>query len=158
MPEINNILTDQEDRHNLTDFVKQHWHYDRISNKSESDFVSKYNEWARKMKCRYNAEKAIRIYNQARNSIPILSCNSSTKLIVQEAVRMVREAEKSRDKILEHMQKLACALPEYDIMISMCGIGPILATRMIAEICDVRRFHSSSALIEQESRENRWSE
>lgn len=147
MPGINKILADQEGRHNLTDFVKKHWHYDRISCKSEHEFILGYNKWAKAKRCHHSESKAKRIYEQAQNNIPVLPCNGSTKILIHEAIRMVRELEKSRDKILEHMQNLACVLPEYDIMIAMCGVGPVLATRMIAEIGDVRRFHSRNALI-----------
>jgi len=91
--------------------------------------------------------KAKKIYDLAKNSIPVLPNSQSTKILIMEAVRMVREAEKARDTILEHMQELASNLPEYSVVISMCGIGSILATRIIAEIEDIRRFHSKNALI-----------
>ncbi len=45
------------------------------------------------------------------------------------------------------MQELARGLPEYNVVRSMNGVGDVLAPRLIAEIGDVRRFHSGSALI-----------
>jgi len=45
------------------------------------------------------------------------------------------------------MKNIAKSLIEYDILISMKGIGEKLAPRFIAEVGDIRRFHSSSVLI-----------
>ena len=45
------------------------------------------------------------------------------------------------------MQELATTLPEYVVVRAMKGVGDILASRLIAEIGDVRRFHGASALI-----------
>ena len=38
-------------------------------------------------------------------------------------------------------------LPEFSVIREMPGVGDVLAPRIIAEIGDVRRFHSASALI-----------
>ena len=55
--------------------------------------------------------------------------------------------EASRDAILTQMQALAKTLPEYSLVREMPCIGDTLAPRLIAEIGDVRRFHSKRALI-----------
>lgn len=49
--------------------------------------------------------------------------------------------------ILARMQELAKTLPEYEVVRNMGGGGVTLAPKLIAEIGDVRRFHSKSALI-----------
>lgn len=64
-----------------------------------------------------------------------------------EAVRVLREVNKTLETILTQMQELARGLPEYNVVRSMNGVGDVLAPRLIAEIGDVRRFHSGSALI-----------
>lgn len=38
-------------------------------------------------------------------------------------------------------------MPEYEVVRNMKGVGDVLASRLIADIGDVRRFHSGSALI-----------
>lgn len=45
------------------------------------------------------------------------------------------------------MQALASTLPEYSVVLEMSGVGQKLAPRVIAEIGDIRIFHSKSALI-----------
>ena len=45
------------------------------------------------------------------------------------------------------MLRLARLLPEFDVVMSMYGVGNITGSQLMAEIGDVRRFHSKSALV-----------
>ena len=45
------------------------------------------------------------------------------------------------------MQSLAASLPEYPVVMEMFGVGPTLGPQLMAEIGDVRRFHSKKALV-----------
>lgn len=45
------------------------------------------------------------------------------------------------------MKELTKSLPEYSVVRSMGGVGDGLAPKLIAEIGDVRRLHSASALV-----------
>ena len=45
------------------------------------------------------------------------------------------------------MNSLAEQLPEYPVVMGMFGVGPALGPQLIAEIGDVRRFHSKKALV-----------
>lgn len=45
------------------------------------------------------------------------------------------------------MDRLAKQLPEYDTVIGMYGVGPVLAPQLIAEIGDIYRFRNKKALI-----------
>ena len=44
------------------------------------------------------------------------------------------------------MQELATTVPEYSTVRAMGGVGDVLAPKLIAEIGDVRIFHSAKAL------------
>lgn len=68
-------------------------------------------------------------------------------MLVLEAVRGLREIDRTLALILAQMQDLASSLPEYPVVRAMEGVGPVLAPRLIAEIGDIRRFHSGKALI-----------
>lgn len=84
----------------------------------------------------------------ASSKIPTLSPQDpSTKMLILEAIRMYREINTSTDMILSQMKNIAKTLVEYDILISMKGIGEKLAPRLIAEVGDIRRFHSAGVLI-----------
>ena len=47
----------------------------------------------------------------------------------------------------QKMQALASQLPEYPIVMKMFGVGPVLGPQLMAEIGDVRRFHSKKTLV-----------
>lgn len=68
-------------------------------------------------------------------------------MLTLEAIRILQEICKTLETILTRMQELAKSLPEYKTVNDMQGVGVVLASRLIAEIGDVRRFHSGSALI-----------
>lgn len=132
----------------LSDFVAEYWHFDNITKKSEAQFIRNYCTWAKKKGYHASESKAKAIYALACNGIPTLSSSAaSTKMLTLEAVRVLKEVNKTLESILTQMQELAITLPEYDTVRSMNGVGDVLAPRLIAEIGDVRRFHSGSALI-----------
>ena len=132
----------------LCDFVEKYWHYDNIKKMSEKQFLSDYAKWIKKKGYRYNESQAIAIYQLSKNNIPTLkSSTPSTKMLVLQAVKSVREAELTLSLIISQMQEIASALPEYSVVKDMKGVGNVLSVRLIAEIGDVRRFHNGSALV-----------
>lgn len=132
----------------LADFVEEYWHFDNIKKKSESQFIRSYCSWAKKKGYHQNETKAKAIYCLAHDSIPTLPSSApSTKMLTLEAVRVLKEINRTLETILTQMREIATSLPEYDVVRSMNGVGDVLAVRLIAEIGDVRQFHSGSALV-----------
>jgi transposase len=147
MPEINCLLHNINDNHKLTNFLYRYWHFGNILKMGERRFVSDYCTWAKKQGYHLNERKAKQIFALSQNGIPVIPCAESTKILVQETVRIIHEIERSRNTILSHIEKIAKTLPEFSVLISMHGIGATLAARFIAEIGDIRRFHSKNAII-----------
>jgi len=152
MPGIKKLLTSKHTENptkdKLSDFVERYWHYDNITKLSEEEFVSDYCKWAKEKRYAASAAKAKSIYQAAKAGISTLSSSAaSTKMLTLEAVRALREINKTLLTILTEMKKLAITLPEYNTVLAMNGVGAVLSLRLIAEIGDVNRFHSGSALI-----------
>lgn len=152
MPGIKQLLrskkTSRPEQDKLCDFIEKYWHYDLILKQNEKQFVASYCSWAQKKGYRPSTAKAQEIYAAAQNGIPTLSSKTaSTKMLVLEAVRVLKEINRTLSRILTQMQELATALPEYSVVREMNGIGDVLAVRFIAEIGDIRRFHSGSSLV-----------
>lgn len=152
MPGIKSLLqsgtASQPSKDKLADFVEKYWHVDRIISQSEDVFITEYCMWAKEKGYRSNASKAESIYRLAQNAIPTLSSHiPSVKMLILEAVRILRETNKTLETILLRMQELARKLPQYETVRSMHGVGEVLSVRLIAEIGDVRRFHNGSALV-----------
>ena len=132
----------------LCDFAEEYRHYDNITKRSETKFIEHYQKWAKKKGNHQSESKASQIYRLAKDGIPTIPSNApSTKMLVLEAVKALREVNSALFAILTRMQELARTLPEYPTVRAMGGVGDILSVKLIAEIGDVRRFHSSKGLI-----------
>lgn len=151
MPGIKGMLASWNEgtrKDKLSDFVERFWHFDMITVHSEHEFIKQYQLWAKEKKYHQSQDKAKAIYSMALNSIPTLSSETpSVKMLVTEAVRVLKEVDATLSTILSRMQELAKSLPEYSVVREMGGVGDVLAPKLIAEIGDVRRFHSGKALI-----------
>ncbi len=132
----------------LSDFVERFWHFDLITSLSLEDFTDEYITWANEKKYQRSSSKAEAVYELASEGIPTISSRTpSTKMLVQEAVSVLRAIDSSLGIILSRMKLLAKTLPEYSVVREMGGVGDVLAPKLIAEIGDVRRLHSAKALI-----------
>ncbi|OOM82183.1 transposase IS116/IS110/IS902 family protein [Clostridium puniceum] len=150
MPGITNLLRNNDyiGKYKLNSFVKEYWHYDNITKKSEKQFIQSYLKWAKREGYHANEAKAKSIYTLAKESITTLSAQmKSTKMLVIEATRVFKEVEKTIRMILLQMQELAKKLDEYNVVRAMPGVGDVLAPRLIGSIGDIRRFHNGKALI-----------
>jgi len=147
MPEIKTLLADSKSNNKLTDFVARYYHFENILKMGEKRFVADYCKWAKKQGYIKNERKANEIFVLAQNGIPVIPNTISAKIAVLETVRVLQETEKSRNVILTHMIEICKTLPEFSVVLEMGGVGEVLATRLIAEIGDIRRFNSRSSLI-----------
>ena len=130
------------------DFVGAFWHYDTVTSETEDQFVDTFNTWAKENGYRASSAKAREIYDLASSSITTLSSSrESTRMLVENSVKVLKEINRTQELVLGKMQILAKSLPEYEVVRAMPGVGDILACRLIAEIGDVRRFKSGSALV-----------
>ena len=68
-------------------------------------------------------------------------------LLVEQAVSQLRATSPALAALRNEMQSLAASLPEYPVVMGMFGVGPALGPQLMAEIGDVRRFHSKKALV-----------
>lgn len=147
MPGITAKLADQNGRHKLTEFVYRYWHYQNILKQSKNAFTKNYSNWAKKEGYRLNESIASEIYELAKISIPILPCNDSTKIIVQQLAQTLLVVDETRNDILSHMDELARQLPEYELIRAMPGVGDKTVSLLISEIGDVTRFKNKHSLI-----------
>ena len=151
MPGIKKLFNSWDEasgKDKLSDFVERFWHFDIITAQSLDEFVEEYLVWAGEKKYHRSRSKAEAVYELASGGISTLSSGTpSTKMLVQEAVSVLRAVDHSLSRILSRMQELAKSLPEYSTVRSMGGVGDVLAPKLIAEIGDVRRLHSAKALI-----------
>lgn len=129
------------------DFVAQYWHCGCVCDMTQKAFTKSYEKWCRKHGYKFSEDKAFDIYVSACGHFCIMPKCETTKLLVQQAVAQLQASSTALAAIKRQMQDLASTLPEYPVVMEMYGVGPSLGPQLMAEIGDVRRFHSKAALV-----------
>ncbi len=129
------------------DFVAAFWHCECVCDLSEKAFISKYQKWCKKCSYNFSEDKALDIYASACGHFSVMPKTDTAKLLVEQAVSQLRATSAVLAALKREMQSLASSLPEYPVVMRMFGVGPALGPQLMAEIGDVRRFHSKKALV-----------
>ena len=128
------------------DFVAAFPHCHSVAMLSRQVFTTKYEKWCRKNGYNFCVHKAEQIYSAALNCLPTLPNNDFTKTLITQTVNQLNNLCETVAAVKSEMSKIASALPEYDTVIAMHGVGKTLAPQLIAEIGDIRRFPKRSSL------------
>ena len=129
------------------DFIDAFWHVQCVAGLSVNAFNAKYLKWCRKHGYNFSEEKALEIHRTAREHVAVMPKSETTKLLVKQAVAQLRTVSSAKAALQNEMDALAASLPEYPVVMDMFGVGPKLGSQLMAEIGDVRRFHSKKALV-----------
>lgn len=129
------------------DFIDAFWHVQCVSDLSLNAFSTKYLKWCRKHGYNFSEEKALEIHKGVREHVAVMPKSDTTKLLVKQAVAQLRTVSSAKAALQNEMEALAASLPEYPVVMDMFGVGPKLGPQLMAEIGDVRRFHSKKALV-----------
>lgn len=113
---------------------------------SKNAFSERYRKWCKKIGAYWTESKATYIYDHACDQMATTPQNAVAKLIVTQAVAQLNSLLETILTLQKEMTRLAEMLPEYNTVLSMYGVGKIIAPQLIAEIGDVTRFHSKRAL------------
>ena len=129
------------------DFVAAFWHCECVCGLTEKAFAAKYQKWCKKHGYNFSENKALDIYAAACGHFSVMPKTETAKLLVEQAVSQLRATSSALATLRQEMQTLAASLPEYPVVMKMFGVGPVLGPQLMAEIGDVRRFHSKKALV-----------
>ena len=149
-PDVNKLFSSSpraDGSEKWVDFVAKYWHCECVCGMSVKAFTKSYEKWCRKHGYCFSEDKALEVYASACGHICIMPKCETTKLIIQQAVDQLQASSIALAALKKQMQDLASTLPEYPIVMQMYGVGPSLGPQLMAEIGDVRRFHSKSALV-----------
>lgn len=129
------------------DFVLKYPHAECISKKSLSAFSKSYLSWCRRLGYNFSESEATTIYEFSCNCSTSLSFTESTALLVSNAISQLNCINETLASLASEMNKIASTLPEYDIVMTMFGVGSVLGSQLIAEIGDVSRFSNKKSLV-----------
>ena len=68
-------------------------------------------------------------------------------MLIVQAIKQLNHIAETLAVVAKEMKQLAFSLPEFPITISFFGVGEILASQILAEIGDVRRFSRKQSLV-----------
>lgn len=129
------------------DFVLKFPHVDTVAKLSLSAFKAKYQSWCKKEEYRYSEHKAEKIHEYARTLVCTIPSTESIKMVISEAAKALNSTLEALGKLHSEMDALSTQLPEYEAVMDMYGVGKTLGSQLIAEIGDIRKLHSSKALV-----------
>ena len=128
------------------DFVYTYWHVDCVRGKSLAAFSEHYQSWCKRKGYNFSATKAEEVYAAASDLIAVFPKDENTKMLIRQAVSVLNTISETVETLRTRMNQAAAQLPEYDVVMSMDGVGPTLGPQLIAEIGDVTRFEHRGAL------------
>lgn len=149
-PDANRLFTSPtraDGSEKWVDFISTFWHCECVCGLSEKAFTAKYQKWCKRHGYNFSQDKALDIYASACGHFSVMPKNDTTKILVEQAVSQLQATSAAPAALRNEMQSLAASLPEYPIVMGMFGVGPALGPQLMAEIGDVRRFHSKKALV-----------
>ena len=149
-PDVNRLFTSSrraDGSEKWIDFVASFWHCQCVSRLSRPAFTEKYQKWCQKHSYVFSEEKAHEIYGFAQGRGCVMPKTRDNEFMMKQAISQLQAISKTVGSLQNQMQDLARQLPEYPIVMEMFGVGPTLGPQLMAEIGDVRRFHSKKALV-----------
>ena len=129
------------------DFVETFWHCECVSRLSQKVFEKKYQKWFHRYGYHFSEAKAQIIYTAAYDAVGVMPKTETIHLLITQAVSQLKATASALAELKKEMLRLAKLLPEFPVVQKMYGIGPTLGPQLMAEIGDVRRFHSKKALV-----------
>lgn len=149
-PGVNSLFESQNSgsgKIKWVDFVEKFWHADCISTLFEKQFLEKFESWRKKHKYFKNEAFAKEIYAYSKEIVTTLPKNEVTKATVSITVELVKSSLSALKKTLDEMTELGKQLPEYELVLSMRGVGKTLSVQIIAEIGDLSRFSKKTSVV-----------
>ena len=127
-------------------FIKRYKSFDEIQRIGKTRFLSTYATLMKKTPDKYAPKKGLEIYELARDSITTRGEDPYIWGAQDQCVELLATAQNAADEIITQMQNIAQTIPEYKVLRAMNGVGDRLGPVILAEIGDIRRFHSAKAL------------
>ena len=124
--------------------LKKYPHPDLIK-KKQPETIARYIEKHTCHKKAVSMRYAIKIIDFANETYPGCDYGDIEVKILQDLLEKVEMARKDADETLQKIIQIAETINEYYLILSIDGIDPNLASRILAEIGDIKRFETREA-------------
>ena len=127
-------------------FVKRFKSFDEITRIGKTRFLSAYAALMKKTSDRYAPNKGLSVYELASGSITTRGDDPYIWSAQEQCINLLAASQNAADETIGQMQNIVETIPEYKVLRAMNGVGDRLGPIILAEIGDIRRFHSGKAL------------
>lgn len=122
------------------DFATSFWHADCVRGIGLKAFTERYRKWCKRHGYNFQIHKPKEIFEASKELISVYPKDESSKLIVKQAIDQFNAVSSAVEHIRTEMNRIASQLPEYPVVMAMCGVGTSLGPQLMAEIGDITRF------------------
>lgn len=148
-PGINVLLdsTKSDGSTKWVDFISRYHSASNVAAMSLWNFRTSYRVFCRRNGYCHSPSKADALHAEAVRLSPGTRVSEATCMMLDIHAGQLQTVSRSLAQISTKMHELSERLPEYGIVMQMYGVGKNLGPQLMAEIGDVRRFHSKKALV-----------
>lgn len=122
------------------DFATSFWHADCVRGIGLKAFTERYRKWCKRHGYNFQQHKPKEIFETSKELICVYPKDDSSKLLVKQAIEQFNAVSSAVEHIRTEMNRIASQLPEYPVVMAMCGVGTSLGPQLMAEIGDITRF------------------
>lgn len=122
------------------DFATSFWHADCVRGIGLKAFTERYRKWCKRHGYNFQQHKPKEIFETSKELICVYPKDDSSKLLVKQAIEQFNAVSSAVEHIRTEMNRIASQLPEYPVVMAMCGVGASLGPQLMAEIGDITRF------------------
>ena len=122
-------------------------HPDYLLNDNKENFLINYNSVSSKIHSSYGESTYYRLVDYCSNIIPGCDKNSNLIHTLVFYINQILYYEQELNDTLNKLHSLAKQVPYYDLIRSIPCVKENLASRIVAEIGDINKYHSYKALV-----------
>ena len=122
------------------DFASSFWHADCVRSIGLKSFTERYCKWCKRNGYNFQPLKPKEIFETSKDLITVFPKNSMSKTLIKQAIAQLNSVSATVEHIRAEMNALASQLPEYQVVMAMCGVVTSLGPQLMAEIGDISRF------------------
>ncbi len=142
-PGVNNLFDSPvrcDGSQKWVDFATSFWHADCVRGIGLKAFTERYRKWCKRHGYNFQVHKPKEIFEASKELISVYPKDDMSKLLIKQAIDQLNAVSSAVEHIRLEMNRIAAELPEYPVVMAMCGVGTSLGPQLMAEIGDITRF------------------
>ncbi len=128
------------------DYASSFWHVDCVRKAGLKSFTERYEAFCKKHHYNYQKDKPAELFNASKQLVAVFPKEKSYKLLIQQSISQLNLVSQHLEILRKEMNELASTLPEYEVVMSMYGVGTTYGPQLIAELGDISRFTHREAI------------